>query len=104
MGKIDNVDFEEDRYCPVFNRIIDCEWCYESLMGISKLAKKSAIKELDEIAEDKMEDAFLKCKKCKYSELTDWFQLLSLKKRGIIWQEMIVMWLFIGFYPTCICI
>ena len=57
MGKIDNVDFEEDRYCPVFNRIIDCEWCYESLMGISKLAKKSAIKELDEIAEDKMEDA-----------------------------------------------
>lgn len=70
-GKIDNVDFEEDRYCPVFNRIIDCEWCYESLMGISKLAKKSAIKELDEIAEDKMEDAFQKCKKCKYSELTD---------------------------------
>lgn len=45
--------------------------CYESLMGISKLAKKSAIKELDEIAEDKMEDAFQKCKKCKYSELTD---------------------------------
>ena len=45
MEKIDNVDFEEDRYCPVFNRIIDCEWCYESLMGISKLAKKSAIKE-----------------------------------------------------------
>ena len=71
MEKIDNVDFEEDRYCPVFNRIIDCVWCYESLMGISKLAKKSAIKELDEIAEDKMEDAFQKCKKCKYSELTD---------------------------------
>lgn len=54
MEKIDNVDFEEDRYCPVFNRIIDCEWCYESLMGISKLAKKSAIKELDEIAEDRI--------------------------------------------------
>lgn len=31
MEKIDNVDFEEDRYCPVFNRIIDCEWCLNLL-------------------------------------------------------------------------
>ena len=71
MEKIEEVDFEEDRYCPVFERVIDCAWCYESLLGICKLIKKDAVPELNEIPDDKMEEAFQKCKNCKYSELTD---------------------------------
>lgn len=69
MEKIKNIDFEEDRYCPVFQRVIDCEWCYESLMGITKLIKKDCVRELDEIKSKDMDKALELCKNCKYSEL-----------------------------------
>ena len=38
---------------------------------IESLIASGVMNLLWEIAEDKMEDAFQKCKKCKYSELTD---------------------------------
>ena len=66
---MEKINFEEDRFCPVFNRVIDCEWCYESLMGISKLIKKESVPELNEIPKEKMQEAYKLCKKCKYSEL-----------------------------------
>ena len=69
MEKVNKIDFEEDRYCPVFQRIIACEWCYESLMGISKLIKKDCVRELDKIKKQDMDKALEICKKCKYSEL-----------------------------------
>ena len=70
MNKVKEINFEEDRYCPVFNRIIDCEWCYEALLGICRLIKKEAVPELDEISDNDMEKAYKLCQKCKYSELT----------------------------------
>lgn len=68
--KIEIIDFEEDRYCPVFNRIIDCEWCYEALLGICHLIRKEAVPELNEISSKDMKKAYELCLKCKYSELT----------------------------------
>lgn len=66
---MEKINFEEDRYCPVFERTIDCEHCYESLMGISGLTKISSVPELNELSDIKVKEALSMCKKCKYSEL-----------------------------------
>lgn len=69
MERVEEIDFEEDRYCPVFNRGIDCEYCYEALLGISRGRKREAVRELDELSDDEVKRAYSLCKACKYSEL-----------------------------------
>ncbi len=60
-------EYTADRYCPVFKRVIDCDWCYESIMGLSKAVKVEVVSELNEITD--IEDARKICKNCKYSNL-----------------------------------
>ena len=60
-------EYTEDRYCPVFKRVIDCEWCYESVLGLSRAIKVDVVPELNEV--DDIETARKICDKCKYSDL-----------------------------------
>lgn len=60
-------EYTADRYCPVFKRIINCDWCYESVLGLSKSIRIEAVRELDEV--DNIEEARVICNKCKYSNL-----------------------------------
>lgn len=62
-----NEEYTADRYCPVFRRVIDCEWCYESVLGLSKAVKVRAVPELNEIKD--IEHARVVCNKCKYNDL-----------------------------------
>lgn len=60
-------EYTADRYCPVFQRVINCDWCYESVLGLSKAIKVDAVPELDEIED--IENARKTCASCKYSDL-----------------------------------
>lgn len=61
------LDYEADRFCPVYNEIIDRVLCYESIMALSRLIKVSSVSELSEIENiDKMR---IICNKCPYSDL-----------------------------------
>lgn len=62
-----NLDYEADRRCPVFNRIICCDLCYESIMALSKAVKIDSVPELSEIKD--IDKARLICNKCPYSDL-----------------------------------
>ena len=61
-------EYTADRYCPVFHRIIDCDWCYECVLGLSKKIRFTAVRELDEVQD--IEKARIICDNCKYSDLT----------------------------------
>ena len=60
-------EYTADRYCPVFERIIDCEWCYECVLGLSRAIKVEAVRELDEIED--IATARKICAECRYSNL-----------------------------------
>lgn len=60
-------EYTADRYCPVFKRVIDCDWCYESVLGLSRDIRVDAVPELSEITD--IENARKICDKCKYSDL-----------------------------------
>lgn len=60
-------EYTADRYCPVFQRVIDCDWCYESVLGLSRAIKVEAVRELDEVED--IEGARVICAECKYSDL-----------------------------------
>ncbi len=64
---LDKDEYTADRYCPVFQRIIDCDWCYECVLGLSRMIHFSAVRELDEI--QNIDEARLICAECKYSDL-----------------------------------
>lgn len=60
-------EYTADRDCPVFRRVIDCDWCYESVLGLSRAVKVEAVPELDEIED--IGTARKICAECKYSDL-----------------------------------
>ncbi len=60
-------EYTADRYCPVFQRMIDCDWCYESVLGLSKAVRVEVVSELDEVSD--IESARIICKSCMYSNL-----------------------------------
>lgn len=62
-----DLDYEADHYCPVYQRVICADLCYESLCGLSRVVKVTSIPELSEVKD--IEAARQKCKDCKYSEL-----------------------------------
>ena len=59
-------EYTADRYCPVFKRVIDCDWCYESVLGLLRYIKVDAVPELREVKD--IESARIICGKCKYSD------------------------------------
>lgn len=36
-------EYTADRDCPVFRRVIDCGWCYESVLGLRRAVKVEAV-------------------------------------------------------------
>lgn len=66
------MNFNIDRHCPVYNRVIDADLCYESVMCLSGLIKTSALKELDVVKD--IETARKICDSCRFSDLSgeDW--------------------------------
>ena len=63
-----NVDYESDRYCPAYDRIIDADLCYDSLMCLNHSFKIESTKELEQIKD--IEKAREICAACKYSDLS----------------------------------
>jgi len=61
------LDHEADRYCPVYERIIDADLCYDSLMCLNRTFKISSTKELAEVKD--IHAARKVCAECPYSEL-----------------------------------
>lgn len=63
----DNLDYEKDRYCPAYKRVITADLCYDTLMCLNGSLKISSTEELNEI--ENIEDARTICTECPYSEL-----------------------------------
>lgn len=63
---LNDEEYTADRFCPVFNRTISCDLCYESVLGLSKAMNVSAVPELDEVED--IENARKTCSNCKYSD------------------------------------
>lgn len=61
------LDYEADHYCPVYERIISPDLCYDSLMCLNGTFKISSTEELSAVND--IENARKQCSKCKYSEL-----------------------------------
>lgn len=62
-----DVNYEIDHYCPVYNKIIDADLCYDSMMCLNRSFKISSTKELSAIKD--IEAAREICIKCKYAGL-----------------------------------
>ena len=61
------VNYDKDHHCPVDDRVIDPDLCYESIMCLSRMFKTSSLSELIELKDiDKARDI---CKECPYSKL-----------------------------------
>lgn len=61
-----NIDYEADHYCPAYDKIIDADLCYDSMMCLHRFFKTSSTKELEEIKD--MEKARKLCQSCPYSD------------------------------------
>ena len=62
-----NLDYDNPHYCPVYDRKIDIDLCYDSLNCLNRSFKVSSVKELSEIKD--IERAREICSKCPYSDL-----------------------------------
>lgn len=62
-----DLDYESDHYCPVYERVIPVDLCYESLMCLNRCFKVSSVPELSEVKD--IDKARKDCEKCPYSEL-----------------------------------
>ena len=61
------LDYENDHYCPAYEKFISIDLCYDSLCCLSGEFKISSTKELSEIKD--IEKAREICKACPYSDL-----------------------------------
>ena len=62
-----NLNYNEDRYCPAYNRIIDDDLCYESALCLGRFFKASSVPELSEIKD--IESARKICEECPFSDM-----------------------------------
>ena len=62
-----NIDYDADHRCPVYNKTIDADLCYESLMALNHTVKVSSVPELKGIED--IEAARKICAECPYSKL-----------------------------------
>ncbi len=60
------IDYEADRYCPVYRKVICADLCYDSMMCLTGVFRISSTKELSEIED--IEVARKRCCACPYSE------------------------------------
>ena len=62
------LDYTEDHFCPVYNRIIDPDLCYDSLCCLSRQFKIESTKELEEVKDIDLAREI--CARCVYSDLS----------------------------------
>lgn len=62
-----NIDYTADHFCPVYQRTIQADLCYDSLMCLAGYFKPDSTKELAEVAD--IENARELCRQCPYSQL-----------------------------------
>lgn len=62
------LDYNADHYCPVYEKTIDCDLCYDSLNCLSGMYKISSTKELSEVRD--IDHARRVCRECEYSDLS----------------------------------
>lgn len=67
MMKQDIIDYDKNHYCPVYDKEIDPNLCYDSLMCLGKFFKVSSLKELSQVED--IEKAREICGQCPYSKL-----------------------------------
>ena len=60
------LDYNADRFCPAYNRIIDSDLCINSMYCLTSLFKMSSTEELAEISD--IESARRACYECEYSD------------------------------------
>ena len=61
------LDYYNDHYCPVYERVISIDLCYDSLCCLKRLYVISSTKELLEVKD--IEKAREICAACPYSKL-----------------------------------
>ena len=61
------LDYEAERYCPVYKRTIDADLCYDSLCCLAGLFKVASTPELKEVED--IDTARKVCTDCPYSDL-----------------------------------
>lgn len=61
-----DIDFDADRYCPVYNKEINGCLCYETIFTLSGFFKISSVPELLEIED--IEKARIICDECSHSD------------------------------------
>lgn len=62
-----DLDYNNPHFCPVYNKIIDIDLCYDSLMCLNGSFKVTSTKELEGIKDIKTAREI--CGRCPYSEL-----------------------------------
>ena len=60
------LDYSIDHYCPVYQKEITPDLCYDSMCCLSSFFKISSTKELDEVKD--IESARALCKECPYND------------------------------------
>ena len=63
----EGLDYENPHYCPVYQRIISIDLCFDSLMALGRQVKVSSVKELAVVKN--IEEARKICAACPYSKL-----------------------------------
>jgi len=61
------MDYNADRFCPVYKRIVDADLCYDSLNCLNGGFRVSSTKELGDVPD--IESAREVCRACPYSDL-----------------------------------
>ena len=61
------IDYNKEHHCPVYNKTIDPDLCYDSVLCLCGVVKAESMKEIREL--DDIEEARKKCKACPYSDL-----------------------------------
>lgn len=61
------LDFENSHYCPVYDKVIDIDLCYETLMCLNRSFKISSVKELNDIED--IDNARMICDHCGECEI-----------------------------------
>lgn len=61
------MDYDNDHECPVYQKMISADLCYDSIMVLGKYFKVESLSELQGIQD--IESARKVCKECPYSNM-----------------------------------
>lgn len=61
------LDYNADRMCPAYRRIVSDMLCYETVMVFTRAILREAVPEIEEITD--YEAASKRCERCPYSKM-----------------------------------